>query len=81
MPRPVPTTFLIALAALGLLLVPPAVRPTAYAHRFTVVGTQGGGIAECSYWRARAPLAVLRDLHVTGLIDASGTSATCGKTG
>jgi hypothetical protein len=49
------------------------------SRRFRVIGTQGGGIGECSYWRARAPRAVLRDLRVSGLVDAeTGAVRTCG---
>jgi hypothetical protein len=59
----------------GLLLK----RPTAHSRRFKVVGIQGGGIGECSYWRARAPRSVLRDLDVVGLTDVSaGTTGKCG---
>jgi hypothetical protein len=54
-------------------------RRTAHPRRFRVIGIQGGGISECSYWRARAPAAVLRDLHIVGLIDDSGTTGNCGK--
>ena len=53
-------------------------RPTRRSHRFRVVGTQGGGIGECSYWRKRAPRAVLRDLRIRGLV-ASGDVRNCGK--
>jgi curli biogenesis system outer membrane secretion channel CsgG len=54
-------------------------RPTAHSRRFKVVGIQGGGIGTCSYWRARAPRSVLRDLHVVGLTDVSaGTTGSCG---
>jgi hypothetical protein len=56
-------------------------RPSTRSQRFRVIGTQGGGIGECSYWRARAPRAVLRDLHVVGLGDESGTVRNCGKRG
>ena len=45
---------------------------------FRVVGTQGGGIGECRYWRKRAPRKVLRDLHIRGLV-ASGDVRNCGK--
>lgn len=49
------------------------------SRRFRVVGTQGGGIGECAYWRARAPRAVLRDLRIFGLVDAaSGAVRNCG---
>lgn len=54
-------------------------RPTRHSRRFKVVGTQGGGIGECSYWRARAPRVVLRDLHISGLVDDAGTVRNCGK--
>lgn len=56
-------------------------RPSKRSHRFRVVGTQGGGIGECSYWRARAPRVVLRDLHISGLVDDSGTVRNCGNRG
>jgi hypothetical protein len=52
-------------------------RPTKRSRRFRVIGTQGGGIGECSYWRARAPRAVLRDLRTSGLV-ASGDVRNCG---
>jgi hypothetical protein len=52
-------------------------RPTKRSHRFRVIGTQGGGIGECRYWRARAPRAVLRDLRISGLV-ASGDVRNCG---
>lgn len=55
-------------------------RPTARSRRLKVIGTQGGGIGECSYWRELAPAGVLRDLRVTGLVDA-GTVRNCGKRG
>jgi hypothetical protein len=51
------------------------------ARRFKVAGVQGGGIGECSYWRARAPAAVLRDLRIVGLVDDSGTTRNCGRRG
>lgn len=54
-------------------------RPTRHSRRFKVIGTQGGGISECSYWRARAPRAVLRDLRITGLVDDTGAARNCGK--
>jgi hypothetical protein len=54
-------------------------RPTGHSRRFKVVGTQGGGIGECSYWRVRAPRGVLRDLHISGLVDDSGTVRNCGR--
>jgi hypothetical protein len=44
-------------------------RPTKRSRRFRVVGEQGGGIGECSYWRARAPRRVLRDLRIRGLVN------------
>jgi hypothetical protein len=54
-------------------------RPTSRSHRFKVVGFQGGGIGECTYWRKRAPRSVLRDLDIHGLIDVSaGTEGSCG---
>jgi hypothetical protein len=53
-------------------------RPTKRSRRFRVVGTQGGGIGTCAYWRARAPRRVLRDLNISGLVDDSGTTARCG---
>jgi hypothetical protein len=54
-------------------------RPTSRSHRFKVVGFQGGGIGECTYWRKRAPRSVLRDLDIDGLIDVSaGTEGNCG---
>lgn len=59
----------------GLLLK----RPSRQSRRFKVIGIQGGGIGECDYWRARAPRAVLRDLHIGGLVDDSGTTRNCGK--
>ena len=52
-------------------------RPTRHSHRFRVIGTQGGGIGECSYWRARAPRRVLRDLRISGLVK-SGEVRNCG---
>jgi hypothetical protein len=55
-------------------------RPTARSRRFRVIGVQGGGIGECSYWRARAPRAVLRDLRIAGLVDPeTGAVRNCGK--
>ncbi|HWI71708.1 MAG TPA: hypothetical protein VNT55_07115 [Baekduia sp.] len=54
-------------------------RPTARSRRFKVVGTQGGGIGACSYWRARAPRDVLRDLRIFGVVDDSGATVNCGK--
>jgi curli biogenesis system outer membrane secretion channel CsgG len=53
-------------------------RANTRTRRFKVVGTQGGGIGECSYWRARAPRAVLKDLRVYGLKDSSGATGSCG---
>lgn len=54
-------------------------RPRRRGAAFRVVGTQGGGIGTCAYWRARAPRPVLRDLRVSGLL-RSGSSAvgSCG---
>jgi hypothetical protein len=54
-------------------------RPRVHSRRFRVVGFQGGGIGSCTYWRARAPAAVLRDLDISGVIDDSGTTRNCGK--
>ena len=54
-------------------------RRTDGARRFRVAGTQGGGIGECSYWLARAPARVLRDLHVSGLVEATGEVRNCGR--
>ena len=56
-------------------------RPSRRSHRFRVIGTQGGGIGECSYWRARAPRRVLRDLRIFGVVDDSGTTRNCGRRG
>jgi hypothetical protein len=54
-------------------------RPTAHSRRFKVVGIQGGGIGECSYWRRLAPRSVLGDLDVKGLTDISaGVTGSCG---
>ena len=53
-------------------------RPTKRSHRFRVIGMQGGGIGECSYWRKLAPRDVLRDLRIVGLV-ASGDVRNCGK--
>jgi hypothetical protein len=53
-------------------------RPTKRSRRFRVVGTQGGGIGTCRYWRARAPRRVLRDLNIHGLVDDSGVTVRCG---
>jgi hypothetical protein len=59
----------------GVLLKRPSPRGTA----FRVIGTQGGGIATCSYWRRRAPAAVLRDLRIFGVLNArTGASGRCG---
>jgi hypothetical protein len=52
-------------------------RTTKRSRRWHAIGTQGGGIAECSYWERRAPDGVLRDLSVKGL-DDSGEVRTCG---
>jgi hypothetical protein len=52
-------------------------RPSKRSRRWRVIGTQGGGIAECSYWERRAPDRVLRDLRVKGLV-GSGEVRTCG---
>jgi hypothetical protein len=54
-------------------------RPTGRSRRFRVVGSQGGGISTCSYWRARAPDGVLRDLRITGLVDDTGATRNCGR--
>jgi hypothetical protein len=54
-------------------------RPTRHSRRFKVIGVQGGGIGECSYWRARAPRAVLRDLRISGLVDDTGAARNCGR--
>jgi hypothetical protein len=54
-------------------------RPSPRSSRFRVVGSQGGGIGSCDYWRARAPAAVLRDLDIAGVVDDSGTTRNCGK--
>lgn len=53
-------------------------RASTRTRRFKVVGTQGGGIGECAYWRDLAPLAVLKDLRVSGLKDSSGAVGSCG---
>jgi hypothetical protein len=53
-------------------------RPRASSLRFRVVGIQGGGINECSYWRKRAPRPVLRDLRIGGLLDDTGATGNCG---
>jgi hypothetical protein len=44
-----------------------------HSRRFKVIGFQGGGIGECSYWRKRAPRKVLRDLDVSGLVGGTDT--------
>jgi hypothetical protein len=54
-------------------------RPSTRSLRFRVIGTQGGGIGACSYWRARAPARVLRDLDIVGVGDNSGRTRSCGK--
>lgn len=55
-------------------------RPTTGSRRFHVIGWQGGGISECAYWRERAPRSVLRDLRISGLVDASsGAVRNCGR--
>jgi hypothetical protein len=56
-------------------------RPAPGSRRFKVIGTQGGGIGECSYWRSRAPAAVLRDLRISGVVDDSGDVRNCGRRG
>jgi hypothetical protein len=56
-------------------------RPSPGSRRFKVAGRQGGGIGECSYWRARAPAAVLRDLRIVGLVDDAGEVRNCGRRG
>ena len=53
-------------------------RPTRRSRRWRVIGTQGGGISECSYWERRAPDRVLRDLRIKGLVGDSGDVRTCG---
>jgi hypothetical protein len=53
-------------------------RPSRTSTDFKVVGTQGGGIGECRYWRKRAPRKVLRDLRIRGLVK-SGAVRNCGK--
>jgi hypothetical protein len=53
-------------------------RPNTRTRRFKVVGTQGGGIGECAYWRDLAQRAVLKDLRVSGLKDSSGAVGSCG---
>lgn len=54
-------------------------RPRKGSLEFRVIGTQGGGIGECRFWRKRAPDAVLRDLRIAGLVDRSGTVRNCGR--
>jgi len=55
-------------------------RPSRSSKRFRVIGTQGGGIGECRYWRSLAPDAVLRDLRISGLVDATtGEARNCGR--
>jgi hypothetical protein len=53
-------------------------RPSNRSQRWRVIGVQGGGIAECSYWERRAPSRVLRDLRVKGLAGSTGEVRTCG---
>jgi hypothetical protein len=54
-------------------------RPSSHSRRFKVVGFQGGGIGECTYWRKHAPRSVLRDLDIDGLVDVTaGTEGSCG---
>jgi hypothetical protein len=53
-------------------------RPSRASADFRVVGTQGGGIGECRYWRKRAPRRVLKDLRIRGLVK-SGAVRNCGK--
>jgi hypothetical protein len=53
-------------------------RANTHTRHFRVVGTQGGGIGSCEYWRDLAPRAVLRDLRISGLTDDSGTTDNCG---
>jgi hypothetical protein len=53
-------------------------RPSARSRRFRIIGVQGGGVSSCSYWRARAPKSVLRDLHIGGVFDNSGATHNCG---
>jgi hypothetical protein len=53
-------------------------RPSKRSRRWRAIGTQGGGIAECSYWEKRAPGRVLHDLKVKGLVGSSGDVRTCG---
>ena len=53
-------------------------RPSKRSERWRAIGTQGGGISECSYWERRAPRRVLRDLKIEGLVGSSGEVRTCG---
>jgi hypothetical protein len=53
-------------------------RSSSSSTDFRVVGTQGGGIGECRYWRKRAPRRVLKDLRIRGLVK-SGAVRNCGK--
>jgi curli biogenesis system outer membrane secretion channel CsgG len=53
-------------------------RANTKTRRFKVVGTQGGGVGDCSYWRKRAPRAVLKDLKVYGVEAGSGATGICG---
>jgi hypothetical protein len=53
-------------------------RPTTRSRRFKVIGIQGGGVSECSYWRRRAPRTVLGDLDIVGLVDDTGATRNCG---
>ncbi|HST41340.1 MAG TPA: hypothetical protein VLK58_17615 [Conexibacter sp.] len=54
-------------------------RPRRSGTAFRVIGTQGGGIATCAYWRRRAPKPVLRDLRIGGVLNAqTGASGRCG---
>jgi hypothetical protein len=54
-------------------------RPGAHSRRFRVVAVQGGGVETCRHWRAHAPRAVLRDLHVKGLTNEdTGAFGSCG---
>lgn len=51
-------------------------RANTRTRSFKVIAWQGGGVEECSRWLAKAPRAVLRDLHVVGL-KSSGDVGTC----
>lgn len=53
-------------------------RPTRRSRRFRVIGTQGGGIGDCREWRKLAPRSVLRDLRISGIVDDSGETGSCG---